>query len=404
MSINTSRHLSSATRRIAIVHDWLPLYGGAEKVLEQILHVYPEADLYSMFEVLSETDREFLHGKPVTTSFIQRLPSVRSRYRNYLPLMPLAVEQFDLSAYDMIITSSYAVAKGVITGPDQLHLCYCHSPIRYAWDMQSTYLRESKLETGPISWVARAILHYMRLWDSRTAAGVNEFIANSEFVARRIRKIYNRNAAVIYPPVDLGAFAMRPRETRDDYYLTVSRMVPYKRIDLIVSAFAHMPDKKLVVIGDGPDFEKVKAKATSNITLLGQRPTSEVIRHMQSARAFIFAAEEDFGIAPIEAQACGTPVIAFGKGGVTESVIQGETGWFFYEQTEAAIVDAVREFEDLEFDAEVIHQHAHRFSAERFRREFHDFAERGWQRFHGFDTSEIPASRAETLVANGHGK
>lgn len=365
--------------RVAIVHDWLPLYGGAERVLEQMLEVFPEADLYSMVEFVPEDQRAFLKGKKVQTSFIQKLPKYKTQYRNYLPLMPLAVEQFDLSKYDLVISSSYAVAKGVLTGPDQLHVCMCYSPIRYAWDLQHQYLNETGLNRGWKSPLARLILHYMRLWDSRTANGVDRWIAISKFISRRIRKVYGKESEVIYPPVDIQSFTLQP--SKEDFYLTASRMVPYKRIDLIVEAFSQMPQRKLVVIGEGPDFEKIKSKAGPNVQLLGYQAFNVLKDHMQRAKAFVFAAEEDFGIVPVEAQACGTPVIAYGKGGALETVIEGQTGVFFREQTVESLIHAVEQFEQQSFDASTVRKNAERFSAERFRTEFKSFVDKAWADF-----------------------
>ena len=360
--------------RIAIVHDWLTTYAGAERVLEQLLILYPNADLFSICDFVPDGQRSFLgHHKPKTT-FIQNLPWASKKYRNYLPLMPFAIEQLDLSKYDIIISSSHAVAKGVLTGPDQLHICYCHSPIRYAWDMQSQYLAESDLQNGIKGWIARNILYKIRNWDSRSANGVDFFVSNSDYIGRRIKKVYRRESTTIYPNVAIHDFPLK--ETKDDFYLTASRMVPYKKMDLIVRAFACMPDKKLVIIGDGPQFDKVKQAATPNITILGYQPFNVLRDHMQRAKAFVFAAEEDFGIIPVEAQACGTPVIAFGKGGALETVIDGKTGVLFYEQTETAIKDAVMKFEtQFEFSPKYIRQHAESFSTERFNSQFKSFVE-----------------------------
>lgn len=362
------------------MHDWLPVYGGAERVLEQIIHIFPEADLFSMVDLIPEGERGFLQHKPVRTSFIQKLPFARTKYRSYLPLMPMAVEQFDFSSYDLIISSSYAVAKGIITGPDQLHICYCHSPIRYAWDLQNQYLTAAGLAKGLKSWLTRSILHYIRSWDAQSATRVDSFMANSQFVARRIEKTYRRQATVVHPPVDLAGFSLEPN--KEAYYLTASRMVPYKRIDLIVEAFTAVPERELRVIGDGPDFAKIKAKAGPNVKMLGYQSFEVLKEQMQKARAFVFAAEEDFGIAPVEAQACGTPVIAFGKGGVTETVIDGETGVFYGEQTAESLQAGVREFEAAPpFDPLAIRRNAMRFSAERFRHEFAQEVARVWEVF-----------------------
>jgi glycosyltransferase involved in cell wall biosynthesis len=359
--------------KVAVVHDWLVVYAGAERVLEQMLELFPQADLFATVDLLAPSNRQFIMNKPVRTSFIQKLPGVQKHYRQYLPLMPLAVEQFDLSSYDLVISSSAAVAKGVITGPDQLHICMCYSPMRYAWDLTHQYLRESNLTSGVKSWLARWLLHRIRMWDYRTANGVDEFIAISEFIARRIRKVYGRESTVIYPPVDVESFT--PGLLREDFYVTASRMVPYKRIDLIVEAFAQMPDRRLVVIGDGPEYAKIKRLATSNITLLGYQSNEVLSSHLQRAKAFVFAAEEDFGIAPLEAMACGTPVIAYGRGGARETVIDDVTGIHFAEQSTRAIITALDRFESLEdrLSPQAIRRHAESFGQSRFRAEFSEF-------------------------------
>ncbi|PEM31562.1 glycosyltransferase family 4 protein [Bacillus wiedmannii] len=365
--------------KIAIVHDWLVTYAGAEKVLEQMLEVFPEADLFSLVDFLDEKERGFIKNKEVSTTFVQKLPFAKKKYRNYLPLMPLAIEQLDLSKYDIILSSSHAVAKGVLTGPDQLHISYVHSPIRYAWDLQHQYLKEANLEKGLKGLLTKSILHKIRNWDYRTANGVDYFIGNSRFIGRRIWKVYRRESEVIYPPVDISAFTLH--EQKEDFYMTASRMVPYKKIDLIVEAFAHMPDKKLIVIGDGPDFEKIKAKAKSNVQLLGYQSFEVLKSHMQRAKAFVFAAEEDFGITPVEAQACGTPVITYGKGGATETVLdlnyEKPTGLFFKEQTVESIVEKVNEFEKSydKFIPSNCRENAIRFSPERFREEIRSIVE-----------------------------
>lgn len=362
--------------RVAIVHEWLVFKAGSESVVEQILEVFPGADVYSIVNYLDDAGKASFKTDKFHTSFIQKLPLSRKKYRAYLPLMPLAVEQYDLSSYDLIISSSHAVAKGVLTGPDQLHISYVHSPIRYAWDLQHSYLKEAGLTKGIKSFFARLILHYIRMWDYRTSHGVNYFIANSRFIGRRIHKVYGRESTVIYPPVHLDAFQLR--KDKEDFYLTVSRFVPYKKIPMIVEAFAQMPDKKLVVIGDGPEVDAVRAAAAPNITLMGHQPREVLIDYMQRARAFVFAAEEDFGIVPVEAQGCGTPVIAYGKGGVTETVIDGKTGILFREQTVESLIDGVERFEQslASFDPEVIRKNAERFDAEVFRKNFKEFVHR----------------------------
>ncbi len=372
--------------KIAIVCDWLEAYGGAERVLEQLLEVFPAADVFAVVDFVGKDERQFLRNKSVTTTFIQRLPFAKSKYRSYLPLMPLAIEQLDLSAYDIVISSSHCVAKGVLTGPNQLHISYVHSPIRYAWDMQHQYLHETGLDKGLKGWLARLVMHYMRLWDVRTANGVDYFIANSRFIAKRIYKCYHRRASVIYPPVDVSAFACC--EAKEDFYLTVSRMVPYKRMDILVEAFSKMPDKRLVVIGSGSEFAKCKALAGANVQLLGFQPTDVVRDYMQRAKAFLFAAEEDFGIAPLEAQACGTPVIAYGRGGALETVRgidkSAPTGVFFAQQTAEAVCEAVRQFEARQelFSPQSCRHNAEQFTTERFCNEIKAFVEKRYRRIY----------------------
>lgn len=367
--------------KIAVVCDWLVTYAGAEKVLEQILNIFPEADLFAVVDFLPENQRNFIQGKKVTTTFIQNMPRARKKYRNYLPFMPIAIEQMDVSAYDVVISSSHCVAKGVLTGPNQVHISYVHSPIRYAWDLQHQYLREAGLTHDLKSKIARLIMHYMRIWDTRTSNGVDYFIANSHFIAKRIWKCYRREATVIYPPVDIEKFEYC--EDKDDYYVTASRMVPYKKMDLIVEAFSQMPDKKLVVIGDGPDFEKIKGKAGPNISLLGFAPDEVLKDKMQHAKAFVFAAEEDFGITPVEAQACGTPVIAYGKGGSLETVRElgvrdNPTGVFFKEQTVESLKVAVARFEQEQtaITYNNCRHHAEQFSGAIFRQNFKNYVNR----------------------------
>lgn len=371
--------------RVAIVAEWLSTYAGSERVLEQMIACFPDADVFAVVDFLPESERGFLQGKMPHVSFIQRLPLARKYFRHYLPCMPLAVEQFDLSAYDVILSNSHAVAKGVITGPDQLHVSYVNSPMRYAWDLQPQYLREAGLERGVKGWLVRWLLHRIRSWDRQTANGVDLFLANSRFIARRIWRVYRREAEVLYPPVDVSAFSLR--EDKEDFYLTASRMVPYKRVDLVVEAFAGMPDKTLLVIGDGPEMARIRAKAGPNVTIVGYQPFEVLRDHLQRAKAFVFAAEEDFGILPVEAQACGTPVIAFGKGGALET-IRGQaddrpTGVFFAEQTPASIQAAVSIFEGMEdrITPEQCRENALRFSSQRFQREYFEFVMAAWKEF-----------------------
>ncbi len=362
---------------VGIVADWFITYAGSEKVVAELIKSYPESHLYSVVDFLSSENKKHFQNKEITTTFIQRLPKAKKKYQTYLPLMPLAIEQLDVSSHDVILSSSHAVAKGVLTGPDQLHISYVHSPIRYAWDLQHQYLREAGLDHGVKGMIAKLILHKMRMWDYRTANGVDHFIANSQFIARRIKKVYGREADVIYPPVDVNRFLLN--EAKEDYYFTASRLVPYKRIDLIVEAFSHMPNRKLVVVGDGPEMQKIKSKATANIEILGYQSNEVMQEHMRNAKAFVFAAEEDFGITPVEAQSCGTPVIAFGKGGSLETVrpfgVDNPTGILFDKQDIGSVIDAVQKFETMQDQIlpNDCSAHALKFSTERFNQEISEY-------------------------------
>jgi glycosyltransferase involved in cell wall biosynthesis len=390
-------------KKVAIVHEWFEKLAGSERVVEQILKIYPQADLFALVDFMTPEQKAFIQHKPVNVSFLQHMPLAQKAFRSYLPLMPLAIEQFDLSAYDLIISSNHAVAKGVVTGPDQLHICYCHSPMRYVWDLQHQYLQQSKLDSGFKTVLARPLLHYMRLWDCQSASRVNHFVANSHFIRRRIEKVYNKPATVIYPPVAVADFTLSDTP-KEGFYLAASRLVPYKFIDLIVKAFAHMPEKKLVVIGDGPDKEKVLANAQNapNIQFLGEVPFSTLKDYLQRAKAFLHAAIEDFGIFPVEAQACGTPVIAFGKGGLLETVKdlshEKPTGVFFQEQTTESIAEAVALFEanSTRFKPEHCRENAITFSNEHFRATFYDFCESSYEAF--VDRSQNPTHTPELSI------
>jgi glycosyltransferase involved in cell wall biosynthesis len=369
--------------QIAVVHDWLPEMGGAEKVLREILQVFPTADVFALLDFLPAEERGFLRGHRLTTSFLQRAPFARTHYRQYLPLMPLAVEHFDLASYPLILSSSYAVAKGVLSGPDQLHLCYCHSPVRYAWDLQEQYLRQTGRSRGVRGLFARALLQYIRLWDLRTPNGVDAFAANSRFIARRIWKVYRRRARVIYPPAVSDGFpGASPRVNSGDFYLSLGRLVPYKRVDLLLDVFRGMPERRLRVIGAGPEFGTLNRNRPSNVELLGRQPQSVVERSLRESRALIFAAEEDFGIAPVEAQAQGTPVIAYAKGGVLETVHHGRTGILYAEQTVESLREAIEIRERTDFDPMVLRHNAERFSCSEFRRALRQWVAEEWGHFH----------------------
>lgn len=360
--------------KTCIVHEYLIDYGGAEQVLKGLLEVWPDSPIFTLIYQKNGNCKDIIQSTEVFGSFLNKMPFSKRKHRAYLPLMPLAIEQFDLSEYDIVISASHAIAKGVITGPDQLHIGYTHTPIRYAWDMQQAYLHNTGLGKGIKSLLARLLLHYLRVWDMRTAAGVDHYVANSNFIARRIKKIYKRDATVIHPPVDIERFNVR--EEKENFYVTVSRLVSYKKVDLIVRAFNQLPDRKLIVIGNGPELKTLKKLASNKIIFLGFQPDKVIEDTLQRAKAFVYAAEEDFGIVPVEAQACGTPVIAFGRGGVLETVIPFTTGQFFYEQTSKALVKAVEAFEQSEpFDPFVIRKNAERFSKARFKAEMRRFVE-----------------------------
>ncbi|MDM7322298.1 MAG: glycosyltransferase [Gammaproteobacteria bacterium] len=356
--------------KVAIVHDWLTVVGGAEQVLAELLRIFPQAEVFTIVDALPSHQRTWLKGHSVHTSFIQRLPWGKTHYRWYIPWMPIAVEQFDLRDFDLILSSSHAIAKGVLVGPDQLHISYTHSPMRYAWDMQHAYLEEAKLH-GLRGLLSRLILHKLRLWDSRTANGVDYFIANSYFIARRIEKVYRRQAEVIYPPVDTEFF-YPTAQTREDFYLTASRLVPYKRVDLLIETFRTLPERRLVVVGSGFEEKRLRRRIPANVELLGACSREHLRELMSKARAFLYAAEEDFGIAIVEAQACGCPIIAYGRGGARETVIPHPapqaTGVLYPEQSIASLRQALRYFEQhaQDIDPYACQAHAQRFSRSRF--------------------------------------
>ncbi|MBL4783578.1 MAG: glycosyltransferase [Porticoccaceae bacterium] len=366
--------------RVAIVHDWLDSCGGAEWVLEQLLICYPGADVLTLVDFMPDEERRFLDGHKITTSFIQRLPAARRYFRHCLPLMPRAIEGLDVSQYDLVISSSWAFAKGVKCRPDQPHVSYVHTPIRYAWDLQELYLQQA-IRREPLRKLARYFLARLRNWDVKTSNRGGQLIANSHFIGQRIQQCWQRPSVVLNPPVALEDFTAT--EGKEDFYLTVSRLVHYKAVETLVEAFNAMPDKRLVVIGDGPMFARLQAMAGPNIELLGYQSRALVVDYLQRARAFVFAAHEDFGIVLVEAQACGTPVIAYGQGGALDSVIphtglslesedKAPTGVFFDQQTAPSVVAAVERFEDLPegISAVACAANAARFAPAQFRREF----------------------------------
>lgn len=373
--------------KYALVHEWLTpkATGGSELVVQEILKGI-DADVYALIDFESTNPDSYLFKRTIGTTFLQQFPFARNGVQKYLPLLPLAIEQLDLRGYDIILSSSHAVAKGVLTGANQLHVCYCHAPMRYAWDMTFDYLQNSTAGRGIQGMLTRYLLHQLRQWDVLSANRVDYFIANSSHTARRIWRCYRRPAEVIYPPVDTERFVFQPQ--KQDFYVTVSRLVSYKKISLIVKAFNQL-GKPLVVIGGGPELKQIQQLAGSTVQVLGWQPDAVVEQYMAQAKAFVYAAFEDFGIAPVEAQACGTPVIAYGLGGTLETVRDvkeyGErgTGLLFYEQTEAAIVDAVKAFERYQsaLNLDAVRLHALSFSPAIFQDRYQSFLERCYGEF-----------------------
>lgn len=366
--------------KIAIVHDWLAARGGAELVLEQLLLCYPHAEIFTLVDFMPERERGFLRCRKITTSFIQRLPGARRYFRHFLPLMPWAIESLDVSQYDLVISSSWAFAKAVKVKPEQSHVSYVHTPIRYAWDQQELYLQQA-IGNAPLRKLARYLLSRLRRWDIKASGRGGSLVANSHFIAERIQQCWQRESRVLNPPVAVDDFTCT--EIKEGFYVTVSRLVHYKAIDILVEAFNRMPNKRLVVIGDGPMFKRLQTMAGPNVELLGYQPREVVIDYLQRARAFVFAAYEDFGIVAVEAQACGTPVLAYGQGGALDSIITNKdtgvtdtdclpTGLFFDQQTAASVVAAVARFEALPhgISAQACAANAARFAPEHFRREF----------------------------------
>jgi glycosyltransferase involved in cell wall biosynthesis len=366
--------------KYALVHEWLTpkATGGSELVVREILN-HIDADLYALIDFESNNAESYLYKRRIGTTFVQHFPFARNGVQKYLPFLPLAIEQLDLREYDIILSSSHAVAKGILTTPDQLHICYCHSPMRYAWDLTFDYLKASKLGNGLPGLATRYLLHRLRFWDVLTANRVDYFLANSQHTARRIWRCYRREAKVIYPPVNIEGLPFFSQ--KEDFYLIVSRLVSYKQVSLIVKAFNQL-QRPLVVIGTGPEMKKIQEIADSHIQILGWQPDEVVKKYMASAKAFVYAACEDFGIALVEAQACGTPVIAYGAGGALETVrdirtseVGTGTGIFFPNQTETDLVEAVQMFEAYEdkFNPEYARSHAAQFSPETFAERYLDF-------------------------------
>lgn len=370
--------------KIALVHEWLVFYAGGERVFESFTNIWKDADVFALVDFLNDEQRKIiLKGKHAHTTFIQKLPFAEKKFRSYLPLFPLAIESLNFSKYDVIISSSHAVTKGVRKKPNQLHISYCHSPMRYIWDEAETYFEAAKLNTGIKKIIATKILNYLRKWDLKTAKRPDYLLANSNYIAEKLKRIYNRESTVIYPPVDIDKFSCV--EQKDDYYFVASRLVPYKKIDLIVEAFAQMPDKRLIIAGTGPELNKLKNNFLVNVEFVGYQDEKALKELMQKAKAFVFSAEEDFGIVVVEAMACGTPVIALNKGGTAETVIDGKTGILFDEQTVEDIKDAVKRFEKTEdqFNHKEIAEHTKKFSRQIFEERMKNYVDEKIGQFFG---------------------
>jgi glycosyltransferase involved in cell wall biosynthesis len=375
-NLEIRQNLDLSGLNYALVHEWLTpkATGGSELVVQEILGCV-DADLYALIDFESRNPESYLYKRSIGHTFLQHFPRAENGVQKYLPLMPLAIEQLDLREYDVILSSSHAVAKGVLTRAEQVHICYCHAPMRYAWDLTFDYLGHGKAGKGVKGALTRYLLHRLRQWDVLSANRVDHFIANSQTTADRIWRCYRREAEVIYPPVAIDRFSFSAQ--KQDYYLVVSRLVGYKQVALIVDAFNQL-GLPLLIIGEGPDQETLEAKARSNIQFLGWRSNEEVATYMSQAKAFVYAAYEDFGIAPVEAQACGTPVIAYGKGGTSETVkdfrVWGDrgTGILFERQDVAAVVAVVQQFEAQTKACipEVVRHHAQQFSAETFKMKY----------------------------------
>jgi glycosyltransferase involved in cell wall biosynthesis len=364
--------------KVALVHDWLTGQRGGEKVLEVLAEIFPEAPLYTLFH-FKGSQAEDIENKDIRPSFLQRLPFVEKKYRLYLPLFPLAIELFDLSDFDLVISSSHCVAKGIIPRPDALHVSYIHSPVRYAWNQYFAYFAPSRLSIFSRLLIP-PVIHRLRIWDESASARVDHFIANSVNVARRIQKYYRRDAEVVHPPVDTDFFQPGAGETVKDYYLIVSALVPYKRIDLAVDVF-NQTGEALKIVGIGPDLEKLKKPARPNIAFLGQVAAAELRSLYQDARALLIPGEEDFGIAAVEAQACGTPVIAFGRGGSVETVVPGETGLLFGQLTAAGLRAALDNFRSMKFNKNVLRSRSTAFSRAAFKQKMAASIEQKWAEF-----------------------
>ena len=359
------------SKKVAIIHDWLCVNGGAEVVLKHLLHLYPQADIYTMIDTLPKEHRSFLGGHTIYTSCLQKYKFTKTKYKYFMPFMPYLVEQFDLCEYDLVISSSHFVAKGVITHPEQLHIAYIYSPVRYAWDLYYEYEKIGALGSGIKKLFMKLWLHKMRIWDFTSAHRPDFLIADSNFIQKRIQKSWRRDSTVIYPPVEIEKTVYA--EEKEDYYVTLSRLVEYKRIDIIIEAFNEMPDKKLVIIGDGRLKNKLQKMSNDNIVFKGYLPREEAMNFVSKAKAFIFMPKEDFGIVPIEAQGCGTPVIAYRKGGARETILENKTGIFVEEQNAKSLKKYILKFENMKFSAQECKKFVEKFAPSEFEKNIKDY-------------------------------
>jgi glycosyltransferase involved in cell wall biosynthesis len=358
--------------RVAFIHDWLNGMRGGERCLEALCEVYPDAHLYTLFHEKGKLSPT-IEAMQIHTSFVQKLPFVFGKYRHYLPLFPVAIEQFDVRDYDLVISLNHCVANGVITRPQTCHISYTFTPMRYAWDLYQDYFGGNRLR-GLSRYLIPYCMNYLRMWDMVASKRVDYFVAISEHVQKRIAKHYRRTAEVIYPPVDAEFYTPATDSKKEDFFLIVSAFAPYKKLDLAVDAFNHL-NVPLKIIGQGQDEKRLQALAKPHIQFLGALSDAEVRDHYRRCRALVFPGEEDFGIVPLEAQTCGTPIIAYAKGGVLETTIAGETALWFREQTVEAIIAAVRQFEQHAFDSITIRTHACRFAKSRFKQEMQRYIE-----------------------------
>lgn len=359
--------------KIALVHDYLVQYGGAERVLEMLVEIFPEAPIYTLLYDEEKMNGAF-KGKSIKTSFLQKIPFAKKHHRLFLALMPLAVERFDLSGFDLIISDSSSYAKGVIKPANSIHICYCHTPMRYAWDYTDKYIKESSYPKM-VKIFLPLVINFVKKWDFKAAQRPDWYIANSHFIADKIKKYYGRDAEVIYPPVEITHNSQQTTSNKkESYYLIVSRLMPYKRIDLAIEAFNDL-GLRLKIVGDGPDKERLQKTIKGNIDFVGTKRDGELVDFYENCKAFIMPQEEDFGIAAVEAQMYGKPVIAFRSGGACESVIENKTGVFFNKQNKDSLIAAIKKFEGLKFNADEIKSHAQKFSKDEFKRKIKNFVE-----------------------------